>query len=189
MGPEDMEADIQAYINFVQSAPSTTTSNAPEHLPAAQHQQAQQQTQSYTMQPLNDGFPPARYQQFSSFDTPPQPLPPIPPIYGDTLPYLPPLPSLPRSRLPRPVPKFDWVEFVDTLEWLVNAEIPPEDRTCPFCWGEFGLEEVFEDDDEDSSSSSAENGEDEDKDEEYEYEFVEEIYSIPEDNDGNGGER
>jgi hypothetical protein len=45
-----------------------------------------------------------------------------------------------------------WLEFVNNLPWLVNHEIPTEDRTCPFCWGEFGMDLVYEEESSDSDS-------------------------------------
>jgi hypothetical protein len=64
-------------------------------------------------------------------------------------------PFFPRHRIPRRVsPKIDWLEYVNTLPWLPNSEFPKGDRTCPFCWGDFGMAIVHEESTEDAKNNS-----------------------------------
>ncbi|KAJ4369476.1 hypothetical protein N0V86_009311 [Didymella sp. IMI 355093] len=61
--------------------------------------------------------------------------------------------TFPWSRSRSPITrKVDWVEFVNNLPWLVNHEILMEDRTCPFCWGEFGMDLIYKEESSDSDS-------------------------------------
>ncbi|KAF3044534.1 hypothetical protein E8E11_000043, partial [Didymella keratinophila] len=73
-------------------------------------------------------------------------------------------PFFPCQRMPRPEPKIDWLEYVDGLPWLLNSEIRKEDRTCPFCWGEFGMNLVYEEEEEVNNTDSCVESEDDDKD-------------------------
>jgi len=70
----------------------------------------------------------------------------------------------PCQSMPRPEPKIDWLEYVDDLSWLLNSEIAKEDRTCPFCWGEFEMDPVYEEEEEINDIDSCVESEDDDKD-------------------------
>lgn len=65
-------------------------------------------------------------------------------------------PLSPWRRIPRPVAKkTNWLEYVSNLPWLLNSEIPKQDRRCPFCWGDFGMALVYEDVDGDEAMASS----------------------------------